>query len=108
MSRYKISALELGDNCIQNFSLGRYNVGYTVGNAVLLRCASGALKRDFRPCIRRYTSQNVYCEHGYPHSHAFLQPRPPPPPLERCKPNKAAIHPTKCDVINDVKRSPTV
>ena len=25
-------ALQLGDNCIQNFHLGRYIVGYTVGN----------------------------------------------------------------------------
>ena len=25
----------LGDNCIQNFHLGRYIVGYTVGNLVL-------------------------------------------------------------------------
>ena len=24
--------LDLGDNCIQNFYLGRYIVGYTVGN----------------------------------------------------------------------------
>ena len=28
---------ELGDNCIQNFHLGRYIVGYTVGNLVLRR-----------------------------------------------------------------------
>ena len=28
--------------------------------------------------------------------------------LERCKPHKAARHPTKCDVINDVKLFPTV
>ena len=27
----------LGDNCIQNFHLGRYIVGYTVGNLVLRR-----------------------------------------------------------------------
>ena len=26
--------LLLGDNCIQNFHLGRYNVGYMVGNLV--------------------------------------------------------------------------
>ena len=26
---------EIGDNCIQNFHLGRYIVGYRVGNLVL-------------------------------------------------------------------------
>ena len=28
--------------------------------------------------------------------------------FERCKPQKAARHPTKCDVFNDVKLFPTV
>ena len=28
--------------------------------------------------------------------------------MERCKPHKAARHPTKCDVINDVKLFPAV
>ena len=37
----------LGDNCIQNFHLGRY----TVGNLVLRRRISGAVKRDFRTYI---------------------------------------------------------
>ena len=27
--------LELGDNCIQNFYLGRFIIGYMVGNLVL-------------------------------------------------------------------------
>ena len=49
---------DLGDNCIQNFNLGRYTVGYMVGNLVLRRCASGAVKRDFRTYIQRYTSPN--------------------------------------------------
>ena len=44
----KASAFELGDNCIQNFHLGRYIIGYMVGN----------LARDFRTYIRRYTSLN--------------------------------------------------
>ena len=44
---------DLGDSCIQNFHLGRYIVGYTVGNLVLRRRASGAVKRDFRTYIRR-------------------------------------------------------
>ena len=42
------SAIKLGDNCIQNFHLGRYIIGYTVGNLVLRRRVSGAVKRDFR------------------------------------------------------------
>ena len=37
----------LGDNCIQNICLGRYIVGYTVGNLVLRGHVSGAVKRDF-------------------------------------------------------------
>ena len=63
---------ELGDNRIQNFHLGRYIVGYTVGNLVLRRRISGAVKRDFRPYIRRYTSPNENFEYGYPHSNALL------------------------------------
>ena len=45
------SVNNLGENCIQNFHLGRYIVGYTVGNLVLRRRVSGAVKRDFRTCI---------------------------------------------------------
>ena len=63
--------LELGDNCIQNFHLGRYIVGYTVGNLVLRRRLSRAVKRDFRTYIRRYTSSNESFEYGYPHSNAL-------------------------------------
>ena len=63
----------LGDNCIQKIYLGRYTVGYTVGNLVLRRRASGAVKRDFRTYIRRYTSPNENFEYGYPHSNALLQ-----------------------------------
>ena len=65
---------ELGDNCIQNFHLGRYIVGYTVGNLVLRRRVSGAVKRDFRTYIRRYTSPNENFEYGYPHSNALFFP----------------------------------
>ena len=43
---------QLGDNCIQNFDLGRYIIGYTVLNLVLPRPASGDVKRDFRTYIR--------------------------------------------------------
>ena len=63
---------DLGDNCIQNFHLGRYIVGYTVENLVLRRHVSGAVKRDFRTYIRRYTSPNENFEYGYPHSNAKL------------------------------------
>ena len=62
----------LGDNCIQMFHLGRYIVGYTVGNFVLRRRVSGAVKHDFRPYIRRYTSPNEKFEYGYPHSNVFF------------------------------------
>ena len=48
----------------------------------------------------RYTSQNENFEYGYPHSNALLQFSLE---LEHCKPQKAARHPTKCDVMNDVK-----
>ena len=74
----------LGDNCIQNFHLGRYIVGYTVGNLILRRRASGAVKRDFQTYIRRYTSPNENFEYGYPHSNALLQFCPE---LERWKPH---------------------
>ena len=63
--------LELGDNCIQIFHLGRYIVGYTVGNFVLRRRVSGAVKHNFRPYIRRYTSPNEKFEYGYPHSNVL-------------------------------------
>ena len=63
---------KLGDNCIQNLHLGRYIVGYTVGNLVLRRRVSGAVKRDFRTYIRRYTSPNENFEYSYPHSNALL------------------------------------
>ena len=45
----------LGDNCIQNFHLGRYIVGYTVRNLVLRRRLRVAVKLNFWPYIRRYT-----------------------------------------------------
>ena len=63
--------VELGDNCIQIFHLGRYIVGYSVGNFVLRRRVSGVVKHDFRPYIRRYTSPNENFEYGYPHSNVL-------------------------------------
>ena len=49
--------------------------------------------------------QNENVEYGYHHSNAFLQFCLE---LERCKPYKAAHHPRKFDVINDVKLFATV
>ena len=64
--------VHLGDNCIQIFHLGRYIVGYTVGNFVLRRRVSGAVKHDFRPYIRRYTTPNKKFEYCYPHSNVLF------------------------------------
>ena len=109
--------VKLGDNCIQNFNLGRYILGCTVGNLVLRRRASGvgnlvlrlrasgAVKRDFRTYIRRYTSTNENFEYGYSHSNAL---RHFDLKFEHCKLHLAARHPTKGDVIDDVKLFPTV
>ena len=87
------------------FQISAKEKKYTVGNLVLRRHASGAVKRDFRTYIQRYTSPNENFEYGYPHSYALLQFVLK---LEHCKPHKAARHPIKCDVINDVKLFPTV
>ena len=67
-----LKSQKLGDNCIQNFHLGRYIVGYTVGNFVLRRRVSGAVKHDFQPYIRRYTSPHENFEYGYPHSNVLF------------------------------------
>ena len=40
---------------IQNFHSDKYIAGNTVGNLILRRLVSRALKRDFRPYIRQYT-----------------------------------------------------
>ena len=48
-----------------------YIVGYKVGNLVLRRRVSGAVKRDFRTYVRQYTSSNENFEYGYPHSDSF-------------------------------------
>ena len=64
---------KLGDNCIQFFHLGWYIVGYTVGNFVLRRRVSGAVKHDFRPYIRRYTTPNEKYEYCYPHSNVLFK-----------------------------------
>ena len=43
-----------------------------VGNFVLRRRVSGAVKHDFRPYIRRYISPNENFEYGYPHSNVLF------------------------------------
>ena len=91
--------------CIQNFYLGMYIVGYMVGNLVLRRWASRVVKHDFRPYIPGYTSRIESFEYGYPHSETLLQFCLK---FERCKLHKATCHPTKCDIINDVKLFSTV
>ena len=54
----------LGDNCIQNFHLRRYIIGYTVWNFVLPKLVSRALKRDLRLYIWQYTSLNEHFEYS--------------------------------------------
>ena len=43
-----------------------------VGNFVLRPRTSGAVKRNFLPYFRQYTSPNEHFEYGYPHSYAHL------------------------------------
>ena len=66
--------IRIGDNHIQNFHLGRYIVGYTLGNHVLRLHSRVAVKQNFRPYIRRYTSPNENFEYSYPllNYHIFL------------------------------------
>ena len=97
---YSPTTIKLGDNCIRNFYLGRYIVGYTVGNLVLRRGSSGAVKHDFQMYIRQYTYPNRIFEYGYPNYNAIQQFCLK---VEPCKPHRPACHPTKCDIINDFK-----
>ena len=62
-------------------------IGYTVGNLVLRRRTSRAVKHDFRTYIWQYTFPKENLEYGYSHSNALLQFRLK---LERYKPHKAA------------------
>ena len=61
-----------GNNCVQNFHLGRYIIGYTVENSILQPQFRGAIKRDFQTLILRYTSSNEIFEYGYPHPNALV------------------------------------
>ena len=78
-------------------------------NMDLIFCLPFILKHTFRGKLysnfRRYTSPNETFEYGYPYSNALLQFRLR---IKRCKPHKAARHPTICDIINGVKLFPTV
>ena len=76
-----------------------------VGNLVLWQRVSGAVKRDFRTYIRRYTSRNKNFECGHSHSNALLQFYLN---FESYMPHKASCHLTRCEVINEVKLLPTV
>ena len=78
----------LGDNCVQNFHLGRYIVRYTVGNLFLLQPASGAVKCDIRTYIRWHIAPNENFGYGYPILMHFCSLSS----LECCKPHKAARH----------------
>ena len=96
MVRFKdsdIISVQLRENCIQNFCLERYIVGYTDGNLVLWRV------------------QNVISEHisdDIPPQKKILKMVIPILILQFClkfdccKKHKAACHPTICDVINAV------
>ena len=90
------TVIYLGDNCIQNFHLGRYIVGYTVKSLVLQQPRSGAVKCDFPRYIRRYTSPYENFEYCNSHSNALLQFSLE---SERFKPHKAAHHPPECDIV---------
>ena len=104
-----IYLLKLEDTC--NYKIivwGRYITGYIVNKFSFTGRAVGAVKRDFLPYIRisyirRNTSKNENFENGYPQSNALLQYDFK---LERCDPYKSTHHPTKCDIIYDVKPFP--
>ena len=87
--------LKLGDNSVQNFHFGRCIIGYAVRNLFEQWSASRAVIRDFWPYIFRYTWQYTSPNENF----ELLQF-----PLKF----KAACHPTKRDVINDVKRFMTI
>ena len=56
-------------------------------------------------CISNNILPQMEIEYSYPLSNVLLQFHFE---LEHCKPHKAAHHPTKCDIIDDVKLFPTV
>ena len=62
----------LEDNYIQNYHLGRYTIGFTVGYLVLQRRISRAVKRDFHRYIWWKTIQNEDFKYCYPNSNALV------------------------------------
>ena len=79
-------------------------VGYTVGNVY------SDARAEPQNVISERTSNDIATqmkknECNNPHSNALLQFCLE---LERWKPHKAACHPTRCGVINDVRLFPTV
>ena len=94
--------INLGDNCIQICHLGRYIVGYTVGNFVLRPRVSGAVKHNFRPYIRRYTAPNAKFEYGYPQSNVLFNIYKSKPGI--CLKNISCIsdvYSLRCPIISD-------
>ena len=67
-----------------------------MGNLVLRRRSSRAIKRDFGTYIPCYTSPNGNFEYDYPNSNALLQFCLK---LEHRMLHNAARHPTKCDAM---------
>ena len=59
---------------------------------------SDSISEDISP-------ENENFEYGYSHFNELLQTRLK---SEHCERYEAARHPTKCDVINDVKLFPTI
>ena len=55
-----------------NFSFGEVYRWIYGRKFVLRRRVSGAVKHDFRPYIRRYTSPNETFEYGYPNSNVLF------------------------------------
>ena len=68
MSFHKVTkhVNHLGENCIQNFHLGRYMVGYTIGNLVL-RQGMYFSKKTVKMNYDALTSRGCQCPAAYNH-----------------------------------------
>ena len=98
----------LGDNCIQNFHLGRYIVRYTVRNLVLRGRASGAFNVISECISDNIPPQIIFFNMVIPNLMCFYSLVSNWSLASRIKPYKGIRHPLKCDVINDIKPFPTV
>ena len=98
--KFAMLAGYLGDNCIQNFHLGTY----IVGNLLLRRRASGAVKPDFQP----YTSQIKILNMVIPILMRLYSLVSSWSFASRIKPHVVVRHQTKCDIINGIKLFLTV